>query len=141
MKLGLQVAVVALLLAGCCSTSKLAHDPRAAMVGPDYLDYIEQHPRDYDTQYYYPGFTIADLKDWKDPMADLVKPALPNLQALLTTRPPMAPSVQQIEGKGWPDLEGKPAPLLTRCFSMCIEGKRWQDLQGKGISVFTSEQK
>lgn len=108
---GLPVALAALLVAGCAQ-SRFTNDPRAALVGPDYLDYIEQYPRDRDTQYYYPDFTVAGLEGWHSPEEGLTNAAPADIQALLTTLPPVPPSVQSIEGKGWPELERKGMPCF-----------------------------
>ncbi len=112
MKTGLQIALVALLAGGCVHSSRFRNDPRAAVVGPDYLAYIAEYPMDRATQYYYPAFTIAGLTNWADPLAGMQGTVPAEIRRLLTTVPPMSPSVQAIEGKGWPELERKGMPLF-----------------------------
>ena len=112
MKAGLQIALIALVAGGCAQPTWFQNDPRAAVVGPDYLDYIQQHPRDRATQYYYPAFTIAGLTNWTNPLADMPSTAPTKVQQLLTVIPTMSPSVLAIEGKGWPELERKGMPLF-----------------------------
>ena len=112
MKAGLQIALVAVLTAGCAHPSWHENDPRAAVVGPAYLDYIDQYPRDRDTQYYYPSFTVVGLTNWADPVAGIQSVVSLDVQQLETTIPPMPPSVQAIEGKGWPELERKGIPMF-----------------------------
>ena len=82
------------------------------MVGPVYLDYIDQYPRDRDTQYYYPSFTLNSLTNWPDPLEGSQSVVSLDVQKLETTIPPMSPSVQAIEGKGWPELERKGIPMF-----------------------------
>jgi hypothetical protein len=111
MKAGWQI-VLAVLLASGCAPSRFQNDPRAAGVGPDYLDDIEQYPRDRATQYYYPGFTLQGLTNWADPSPATPPPGLADIQRLLIILPPMPPSVQAIEGKGWPELEREGMPAF-----------------------------
>ncbi len=105
----LSILVLALIAAGCTTTSKYADDPRAAAVGPDYLDYIDQHPRDQDTQFYYPLFGVSGITD----DVDSTLPATESdseFKALLTEIPPPTEKGEEVTGKGWPELErtGKP---------------------------------
>ena len=112
MKADMLVALVVILTAGCTQPSRHLNDPRAAVVGPVYLDYIDQYPRDRDTQYYYPAFTLHGLTNWADPLAGRPSAASPDVQRLETTIPPMLAEVQAIEGKGWPELERKGLPVF-----------------------------
>jgi len=103
------ILAVVLIFAGCSTPSKYADDPRAASVGPDYLDYIDQHPRDRDTQYYYPLFGVSGFTneiDYNFPPFDTYSEFKP----LLTQIPEPSEHVKEITGKGWPQLEheGKP---------------------------------
>jgi hypothetical protein len=112
MKAGWQIAVLAVLAGGCATQSRFQNDPRAAIVGPDYLVYIEQYPRDRDTQYYYPAFTIGALLNWVDPSPRTQNAGADEIQRLLTIIPPIPSSVQQIQGKGWSELEREGMPLF-----------------------------
>src|SRR5438046_663123 len=47
----LLILSLALVGSGCTTSSKYVNDPRAAAVGPAYLDYIDEYPRDRDTQF------------------------------------------------------------------------------------------
>lgn len=105
MKTGFQVAWVAILLVGCSAPSKFKNDPRAAVVGPDYLDYIEQYPMDHDTQYYYPHLGLAGAKPLTMPNAGGAAGVPQKVSALMTERPAASPEVLQIESQGWPKLE------------------------------------
>lgn len=113
MKAGWPLVLVTVLAAGCAQ-SRFQNDPRAAVVGPDYLDYIEEYPRDRDTQYYYPGFTVDGLPNRGDPFAETQNAGPAGIQRLLITIPPMPPSVQNLEGKGWPELEREGIPVFGR---------------------------
>jgi hypothetical protein len=111
MKTGLQIAFVALLVAGCAAPSRFTNDPRAAVVGPDYLDYIEQHPMDRDTQYYYPDFGAAETNSAQALSAEGPGSVPANIHALMTRTAKESPSVQRIEGQGWAELERKGIPF------------------------------
>ena len=106
------MAVIATLAVGCAHPSRFQNDPRAAVVGPDYLDYIQKYPRDRDTQYYYPAFGVYGTTNRGDLLAALPSAVPADIQALQTIIPPMSPSVQAIEGAGWPTLEQKGMPLF-----------------------------
>ena len=108
---GWQIALVALLAAGCAQ-SRFQNDPRAAGVGPYYLEVIADHPRDRDTQYYYPEFRVDGMTNQAEPYLGAPNPELADTQRLLTVIPPMPPSVQAIEGKGWPELEREGMPVF-----------------------------
>ena len=112
MKVGMQVALLAVLAAGCVHPSPYQNDPRAAVVGPAYLDYIDKYPRDCVTQYYYPGFGVSGLTRQGDLFAGTPNAVPADIQRLETVIPPMPPSVQAVEGKGWPELERKGMPLF-----------------------------
>jgi hypothetical protein len=111
MKAELQIALIAILLTGCAAESRFTNDPRAAVVGPAYLDYIEEFPRDLDTQYYYPVLTVRDGLP-QTPAANLPSALPPEVDRLMMTRPHAAPLVQATEGKGWPELEQRGIPLF-----------------------------
>lgn len=105
--------LLGLLAAGCSfKTSRFAHDPRAAVVGPAYLDYINQYPRDRDTQYYYPVLTERGLTNWSDVSLELAKSSPPPaISRLMIDIPQASPKVQRITGKGWHKLEKQGIPI------------------------------
>jgi hypothetical protein len=111
---GIGLIIMVLSLAGCATTSKFAFDPRAAVLGPDYLDYIAQYSRDRDTEYYYPSFTISGMEDWVVPYSSAQDPSSPSgVAALLTHVPAPSPAVKAITGQGYPCLEKTGLPLFT----------------------------
>ena len=112
MKTSFAIALVAIVAVGCAHPSWYQNDPRAAVVGPDYLDYIDQYPRDLDTQYYYPAFVLGSTTNREVPPASAEGVVPPEIQALQTVIPPMVSAVQTNEGKGWPELEQKGMPLF-----------------------------
>ena len=103
MKLEFQIGLLALLMAGCATQSPYANDPRAAVVGPAFIDYIHEFPRDRATQYYYPRFTSRETAEIEAPGAPSNVP--PQVQQLIMTRPKPATLVLATEGQGWPELE------------------------------------
>jgi hypothetical protein len=111
MKIGLLISFIALLVVGCAAPSHFKDDPRAAVVGPDYLDYIEQYPKDRDTQYFYPRFAAAEGKSVEEPSTEGPGSVPANIHALMTRTPKESPSVLEIEGKGWPELEHEGIPF------------------------------
>ncbi len=111
LKAGWQIALVAVLTAGCAQ-NKIVNDPRAAVIGPEYLKDIAEYPRDRDTQYYYPDFTVTGLTNWVDPSPVAQNYGPGDIQSLLITIPPVPPTVRKIEGKGWPELEREGIPLF-----------------------------
>jgi len=101
-----------ILASGCTTSSRFAHDPRAAVVGPDYLDVIVENPRDRSTQFYYPDFTIRDLADWTDPYANSPKGSFgQGVDDLLIPVPEPTQEAKQATGKGWPRLEHTGIPF------------------------------
>ena len=103
------ILVLALAASGCATKSKYAGDPRAAVVGPAYLDYIDRYPRDWDTQYYYPLFGVSGFTnevDYSLPASE----SFSEFKPLLTQIPQPSEEVRESTGKGWPELEriGKP---------------------------------
>ncbi len=114
MKAKFSIVAMALLLAGCAQPSRFQHDPRAAVVGPAYLDYIQEYPRDRATQYYYPSFGISGFAGQKDLLAGMPSATPADIRKLETVIPPMTPEARQTEGKGWPELEHKGIPVFLR---------------------------
>jgi hypothetical protein len=111
---GIGLIMMVLSLAGCATTSKYAFDPRAAVIGPDYLDYIAQYPRDRDTEFYYPSFTISGMQHWVVPYSSAQETSsLSGVSALLTHMPAPSPAVKDITGRGYPSLEKAGLPLFT----------------------------
>ena len=93
-------------VAGCAGQGRFKNDPRAAVVGPDYLDYIEQYPMDRETRYHYPpriGFTGA--KGVEAPSVDGPSSFTAKVQALMTLTAKVPPAVQKTDGIGWAKLE------------------------------------
>jgi hypothetical protein len=105
MRIVLPVAIAALLTAGCAQPSRFQSDPRAAAVGPDYLDYLQKYPMDEATQYYYPSFKVSSAPERRHLYADLQEAVPADIQRLQTVIPPLPPLVKATEGKGWPELE------------------------------------
>jgi len=105
----LSIIALVFVAAGCTTSSKYVNDPRAAAVGPDYLDYIDKHPRDRATQYYYPSFGVGGYTNEVDYGASTSAEAA-QFKPFLTQIPPVSEEVKEITGKGWPELEhiGKP---------------------------------
>jgi hypothetical protein len=102
-----------LFLTGCAS-SKFSSNPGAAVVGPGYLDAIAEHPRDRDTQYYYPSFKIQDYQPSAEALEPLPKAAVgAEVAALLTYVPEPSAHVKEITGKGYPCLERTGIQLFT----------------------------
>lgn len=98
-----------IVLVGCSAPSKYKNDPRAAVVGPDFLDYIDQYPMDRDTQYSYPHFGVVDARPLEMPSNGSSFPQ--NVSALMIQTPKPAPSVLENEGKGWAKLEHDGIPF------------------------------
>jgi hypothetical protein len=105
----LLILALALVGSGCTTSSKYVNDPRAAAVGPAYLDYIDEYPRDRDTQFYYPLFGVRDYTSQADYTISTSAEAA-EFKPFLTQIPPASEEVKEITGKGWPELErtGKP---------------------------------
>jgi len=108
----IRIVLLILCLTGCAS--KYASDPRAAVVGPAYLDAIAANPRDRATQYYYPSFAIRNF----EPAAALSTPwptpaVTPEIAALQTEIPEPSRNVREITGKGYPCLEQAGLRLFT----------------------------
>ena len=97
--------ILALSLAGCATQSKFASDPRAAVVGPDYLDYIVEYPPDKDTEFQAPWFTLNGRQ---------TEPSygVQNTHPLETQIPTPPPAVTDLAGKGYPLLEQKSGLLV-----------------------------
>lgn len=103
---------LAVLISGCCSPSKYAKDPRAGVVGPDYLEYIAQYPRDRDTQYYYPLFVENSLTNWVDTYHNTSKSSSAlGIETLIIDLPEPTAEAKAITGKGWPELEHTGIPF------------------------------
>ena len=110
--------IVSVFLALCltgCAAGKYSSHPGAAVVGPGYLETIAKYPRDFDTQYFYPGFRIHDFGLSADASMPLPKPDLsPEVAALLTELPVPSRHVMAITGKGYPSLEMTGIRLFTK---------------------------
>jgi hypothetical protein len=102
---------LALCLTGCAS--RYSSDPRAAVVGPAYLDFIAEYPRDRDTQYYYPGFSIRDFQLPTALSIPMPSVASPRVAVLLAGVPEPSQKVKDITGKGYPRLERTGLLLFT----------------------------
>ncbi len=112
MKAGWTILLISGLAAGCAHPSRYQHDSRAAVVGPDYLDYVDQYPRDRDTQYYYPVFKVGGDRERGELFPEPENAAPFEIKRLLIAVPPAPPAVQAIEGKGWPELEREGIPFF-----------------------------
>jgi len=100
------------LLGSGCETTKFTNDPRAFLVGPDYLDAIAQHPRDRDTQFYYPLLALPGITNSVDLRFGPTTPSLGSkVDALLIDIPEPTEEVRQITGKGWVLLEREGIPI------------------------------
>ena len=106
------LVLVVMSLAGCATQSKFASDPRAAVVGPAYLDYIAEYPSDRDTQYYYPSFTVAGVGKWVDLFPSEMPSSSSSIDALLTDIPEPSPAVKDLTGKGYPLFEQRSGLLV-----------------------------
>jgi len=100
-----------IVLVGCSAPSKYRNDPRAAVVGPDFLDYIDQYPMDRDTQYSYPDFGVTDAKPLPAFSNEGSTSFPQNVSALMIQTPKPAPGVLENEGKGWAKLEHDGIPF------------------------------
>jgi hypothetical protein len=106
--------VLGLGLAGCAS-SKYASNPGAAVVGPGYLEAMAAHPRDRDTQYYYPHFEVRGYEPSAGAAAPLPKASISaEVADLLINIPEPSREVTEITGKGYPCLERTGIILLTK---------------------------
>lgn len=84
-------------------------------MGPGYLYAIADHPRDRDTQYFYPGFGIRNFEFGTNLATPLPPPNLSSrVAALLTYIPEPSQPVKDITGKGYPKLEQAGILLFTR---------------------------
>jgi hypothetical protein len=108
--IGLILLVIS--LAGCSTPSKFVSDPRAAQIGPAYLDYIVEYPPDRDTQFRYPSFTVTGLEKWVDPYMNALPSPFPSIDALLIKIPEPSQAVKDITGKGYPQLEQESGLLV-----------------------------
>jgi hypothetical protein len=97
--------IIAFSIAGCATKSKFANDPRAEVIGPDYLDYIVKYPPDKDTEFYAPWFTVNGHQNEPSYGVQNTHPLEIDVQA-----PPQA--VKDIAGKGYPLLEQKSGLLV-----------------------------
>lgn len=109
-----RLVFLVLFLTGCANSSKFSSNPGAAVVGPGYLNAIAEHPRDRNTQYYYPSFRMRDFQLSADASAPLPKGAVgPQVTASLTYVPEPSAQVKEITGKGYPCLERTGIQLFT----------------------------
>jgi len=104
--------LLGLALAGC-APSRFANDPRAAVIGPAYLDCTADNPRDRDTELYNPVFGIDGVTNLDASIALISSASTEAIRPLLVVRPAMPASVEQIRGKGYPCLEHAGMPLLS----------------------------
>jgi hypothetical protein len=112
--IGLVLPVLVLCVIGCSSPSRFASDPRAAVVGPAYLDYITEFPRDRSTELYYPAFTSGSVEPGVPPTMVSTGAGVPaNVASLLIDIPQPKPDVKDSAGKGYPDLERTGIRLFT----------------------------
>ena len=107
----LGLLLLTVVVSGCCH-SRYANDPRAAIVGPAYLDYIADYPRDCATEYYYPTFHLSGVTH--PPVEPLPVTLSSATDALLIQRPPESDRVRSETGEGYPHLECKGIRLFTR---------------------------
>lgn len=105
--------LVAVALVGCAKTpSRYAADPRARCVGPAYLEAIDKYPRDASTEYFYPVFTATPPGT---PLEQIPGSGVSSeIEALLTTRPPVPADVAEKTGQGWPELEAAGLPFFCQ---------------------------
>jgi len=103
---------LALALTGCAE-SRYAHDPRAAVVGPAFLDSIAEYPPDRATEYYYPIFGVQGMTGATPSPVPAPAGEVSPVNALLIERPAACPEVQEITGQGYPRLEAKGVRLFT----------------------------
>lgn len=75
------------------------------MVGPDYLDYIEQYPMDRETRYHYPRIGVTGAKGVEAPSVDGPSSFPAKVQAIVTLTAKVPPAAQKTEGIGWAKLE------------------------------------
>lgn len=102
------IIALALVAAGCAPASRFAHDPRAAVVGPEYLDDIVEFPRDRITQYYYPVFTVDGLTNGPTAYSSESHAQFgQGVDALLIDLPEPSEAAKEATGKGWPELQRK----------------------------------
>lgn len=110
------LSLLALSVAGCSSPNpnRYAWDPRAALVGPAYLEYMAEFPRDRDTEFFYPSFTSRSVETAVPASTPLTGAAVPPaVAALLIDIPQPNPNVDGCEGKGYPKLEKTGIRLFT----------------------------
>jgi hypothetical protein len=106
--------LLALSVVGCSSASRFALDPRAAVVGPAYLDYMAEFPRDRATELYYPAFTSGSVEPGASPATVLTGAAVPaNVASLLIDIPQPKQNAKDSAGKGYPELERTGIRLFT----------------------------
>ena len=106
--------LLSLSLVGCSSPSRFGSDPRAALVGPAFLDYMAEFPRDRDTEFFYPSFTSRSGESSVAPSTVLTDTGVPpSVAALLIDIPQPNPNVEGCAGKGYPELERTVIRLFT----------------------------
>jgi hypothetical protein len=108
--------LLALSVAGCSSPNphRYALDPRAALVGPAYLDYMAEFPRDRDTECFYPSFTSRSVETAAHPTTAFADAGVPPaVAALLIDIPQPNPNVDGCAGTGYPKLERTGIRLFT----------------------------
>jgi hypothetical protein len=106
--------LLAVSFVGCSSPSRFAADPRAAVVGPAYLEYMTEFPRDRSTEFFYPVFTSRSAENAAPPPAALTDTAVPPaVAALLIDIPQPNHNVNGCAGVGYPELERTGIRLFT----------------------------
>jgi|ERR1017187_7557264 hypothetical protein len=97
--------IIALSIAGCATKSKFANDPRAEVIGPDYLDYIVKYPPNKDTEFYAPWFTVDGRQSEPSYGVQNTHPLEIDVQT-------PSQAVRDISGKGYPLLEQRSGLLV-----------------------------
>lgn len=125
----LALLLLSLLIATGCASTRHAGDPRASVVGPCHLDFIDGIPRDRDTQLYYPSFAARGLGNWTDPTSTLpAMQARPDVVALTTELPPISGDAEEVAGEGFPSLEDAGLRLFTKG-SESFDQVKWPEIR------------
>lgn len=112
--IGLLILALVFCAVGCSSPSRFSSDPRAAVVGPAYLDSMTQFPRDRSTVLYYPAFSSGSVEPGVLSPMVLTGAGVPaNVASLLIDIPQPKPGAKDSAGKGYPELEKNGIRLFT----------------------------